>query len=327
MTKFSIRMAGMAVLAGSLMAAPAVAQSWPPSQMTIVISHGVSSSQNQTTRVLGEIWGELLGTQFVYDNRSGASGRVGYDFFMNLPRDGSALLSSNVGSASIMYAQQEPDWDWDTELMPVGNFAIDPAVIFARTDSPFTTFQDVIDEARRRPVTMAVSFWASPDNLHLHQIMDATGAQFEIIPISNSGELVTAILGGHVEVGYQKVAITSRGGDDLRVLAVGMPTNAVPDLTNGAPTVNEVVGAETLGVASFRNILAHRAWADANPEHFQRLVDTFDQAMRDPRFIAQMENLETPANLLVNMTPQEIADEIRRYWAAFEAYGHIYNEG
>ncbi|WP_114967107.1 hypothetical protein [Alkalilacustris brevis] len=60
---------------------------------------------------------------------------------------------------------------------------------------------------------------------------------------------------------------------------------------------------------------------------FQRLVETPDEAARDPRLIAQMENLETPVDLLVNMTPEEISAEIRRSWAAFEAFGHIHDEG
>lgn len=327
MTRHPIRTVSAALVAGALAAAPVSADTWPPDQITIVISHGVSSSQNQTTRVLGEVWGEILGTQFIYDNRSGASGRVGYDHFINQPSDGSYLLSSNVGSASIMYAQQEPDWDWESEIIPVGNFAIDPGAYFARRDRGWETFADVLEEAQERRLTVGISFWASPENLQLHQVMEATGVEFEIIPIGESGELVTATLGGHVDVGYNKVAVAARGGDELMFLGIAMPTNPVPGVTNDAPAIDEIIGVETLGVASFRNILAHKEWADANPEHFQRLVDTLDEAVSDPRFIQQMENLETPADLIVNMSPDEVTSEIRRSWAAFEAFGHIYDEG
>jgi len=77
---------------------------WPTKPIEIVIPHDVGSSQNLTTRIVGEKWADLLGVQFVYNNKEGASGEVGYTFFMNSkPKDGTALISSNLASASIMY--------------------------------------------------------------------------------------------------------------------------------------------------------------------------------------------------------------------------------
>ena len=176
--------------------------SWPPDQMTIVISHDIDSSQNQTTRVLGDVWAEKLGTEFVYENRPGASGRVGYDYYLQQPADGSTLLSSNQASASIMYAQQNPDWNWKEVLHPIGVFTIDPGVLFVRRGSDLDTIEAIVEASKEQPLTLGVSFWASPENLQVHQVMDQTGAQFEVIPTESSGELVTQILGGHIDIGH-----------------------------------------------------------------------------------------------------------------------------
>ncbi len=326
MKKFYSAAIGTAVLAVLASLMPASAQEkWPPAQMKVVISHDVGSSQNHTTRAFGDLWAEKLGTKFVYENRDGASGRVGYDYFLSQPKDGSVILSSNLGSASIMYAQQKPSWVWDKVLEPVGVFGVDPGAIFVRASSDYKTLKDVVEAAKKKKLTMGISYWASPENLQIHQIMKATGAQFEIIPIDSSTELVTQILGGHVEVGYNKVAAVTRGGQDLRIIAVPMGKNPVPHLTGNAQTADESLGLETMGIASYRGIVVHKEWADAHPEQLKKLNDTFDATMKDPRFIEAMEKLGIDKGLLMDMSNEQIkAEVLTRYWDAFAQFGGVY---
>lgn len=301
-------------------------EAWPPAQMIVVVSHDIGSSQNVTMRALGEVWQEKLGTRFIYENREGASGRVGYDYFLGRPADGSTILSSNIGSASIMYAQQNPPWEWREVLQPLGVFGVDPGAIFVRSDSEWQNLNDVVETAKQRPLTLGLSFWASPENLQIHQIMGETGARFEVVPNSNSSEIMAQVLGGHVDVGYSKVGSVVRAGDGLRIIAVPLATNPVPDLTNNAPTADEALGLETMGVASYRAVLVHKQWSDANPDQFQVLRDTFVESLSDPRFLAAMAQQGVDEELIYDITPDQIYSEILdRYWTAFELYGDIYN--
>jgi len=300
---------------------------WPPPQMTIVVSHDVGSSHNAQTRALGEVWAEKLGTKFIYENRDGASGRVGYDYFLGQKKDGSVILSSNLGSSSIMYIQQKPKWKYEEVIYPVGSFGIDPGAIFVKDDSPFKSMTDVIEAAKKRPVTMGISFWASPENLQIHQAMEQTGAKFEIIPHSNSGEITTQVLGGHLEVGYSKVGTFTRGGNGLRIISVPMPTNPVPALTSNAPPFDKEIGTDTLPIASYRGILVHKEFADAHPDRVQKLHDTLTEALKDPRVVEAMKKTGVDENLLVNMTHDEIMkDVIQAHWTAFDKYGSIYDK-
>ncbi len=307
---------------------PALAEEkWPPAQMTIVISHDVGSSHNAQTRALGEVWAEKLGTKFIYENRDGASGRVGYDFFLGQKKDGSVILSSNLGSSSIMYKQQKPKWKYEDSLYPVGSFGIDPGAIFVKDDSPFKTMKDVMEAAKKAPVTMGISFWASPENLQIHQAMEETGAKFEIIPHSNSSEITTQVLGGHLQVGYSKVGTFTRGGDGLRIISVPMPTNPVPDITSNAPSFDQEIGTTTLPVASYRGVLVHKEFADAHPEHVKKLHDTLGEALKDPRVVEAMKKTGVDKSLLVNMDHDQIMKEvITAHWEAFDKYGSIYDK-
>jgi len=325
MSKLVVLLAGLGLAAAQVGTAWAQ-DAWPPARMTVVVSHDIGSSQNVTMRALGEVWQEKLGTQFVYENRDGASGRVGYDYFLSQPKDGSVILSSNMGSASIMYAQQKPEWQWREVLQPLGIFGVDPGAIFVKSDSEFQTLADVVAAAKERPMTLGLSFWASPENLQIHQIMGETGAQFEVVPNDNSSEIMAQVLGGHVDVGYSKVGSVLRAGDGLRIIAIPLATNPVPNLTNNAPTADEALGLETMGVASYRGVLVHKEWSDANPEHFQTLRDTFVEAIADPRFIEAMAEQGVDKELIYDTPPDQIYSEILdRYWDAFERYGSIYD--
>ncbi|ATW27397.1 tripartite tricarboxylate transporter substrate binding protein [Candidatus Formimonas warabiya] len=299
-------------------------EKWQPEKIEIVLPHAVGSNQDMTTRILGEVWSEKLGIPFVYNNKDGASGQVGYTYFLTLPKDGTALLSTNLASASIMYKEQKPDFDWEKDLEWMGIFGIDPGTFFVQKDSPFQTLNDVIEAAKKEKVTVAISYWASPDNLLLQQIMEQTGAQFEIIPYGSGNDLVTQVLGGHVQLGFTKVSGVEKAGDTLRHLAISMSENPVPDMTNNAPTVDSALGTKTLVVASYRAINVPKELREKYPERFKMIQEAFEEAKDDPRVIESMKKAGVDPGLIVDWTPEQLNEQTKIYWDVFEQYKDIY---
>ncbi|MFZ7104148.1 MAG: tripartite tricarboxylate transporter substrate-binding protein [Peptococcaceae bacterium] len=300
-------------------------EKWSPEQIEIVLPHKVGSNQDMTTRILGEVWAAKLGTTFVYNNKDGASGQIGYNYFQTLPKDGSVIMSSNLASASIMYKEQTPPWDWEETLIWMGIFGIDPGTFFVRANSPYETINQLIDEAKNKKLTVAISYWASPDNLLLHQIMEQTGAQFEIIPYGSGNDLVTQVMGGHVDFGYTKVSGVEKAGD-LRHLAISMPENPIPHLTNDAPALDEALGTKTLLVASYRAVNVHKELMEKYPERYQSIKETFEEAKDDPRVIESMKKAGADPDLMVDWDEAELMNQTRMYWEAFEKYKDIYTQ-
>jgi tripartite-type tricarboxylate transporter receptor subunit TctC len=315
---------GSAQSAPSGAAASQTAYDWHPQQIEIVMPHAVGSNQDITTRILGGKWSALLGIPFVYNNKEGASGQVGYTYFMTLPKDGAALLSTNLASASIMYRQQQPDFSWEDDLEWMGLFGIDPGTFFVPKDSPFASIQDVIDTAKRQTVTIAISYWASPDNLLLQQVMQQTGAKFEIIPYGSGNDLVTQVLGGHVQLGLTKVSGVEKAGDALRHLAITMDENPVPGITNDAPPLDVALGTDTLVLASYRAINMPKQLRKDYPGRFQKIKDAFEAAKDDPDVIEGMRKAGVDPSLIVDWTPEQLNEQTQVYWDVFEKYKDIY---
>jgi tripartite-type tricarboxylate transporter receptor subunit TctC len=301
-------------------------QKWAPKQIEIVMPHKVGSNQDMVTRILGEVWSEKLGIPFVYNNKDGASGMVGYNYFMSLPKDGRALLSTNLASASIMYKEQKPKWKWENELAWMGCFGVDPGTFFVKADSPFKTINDVIEAAKKEKVTVSISYWASPDCLLLLQLMEQTGAKFEIIPYGSGNELVTSVLGGHSQVGFTKVSGVEKAGDELRHLAISMPMNPVPKLTNDAPPLDKALKTKTLVVASYRSINVPKELKEKYPDRYKRIKDAFEQAKDDPRVIESMKKAGVDPDLIVDWDGEQLDEQTKMYWDAFEKFKHIYEK-
>lgn len=315
-------------LAALATAGTAFAEDWPPPKMTVVITHGNGGTTGRLARAFGEIWQEHLHTKFIFENKKGASTRIGYDYFMNKPQDGSVLLASNLSTAAIMYKQQKPGWKWEESVVPLGLYSIDPGVIFVRKDSPYKTLGEVVEAAKKKPMTYALSQWQSEDNLLIHQIMDLTGAKFEVIPHDVSTQALSQVIGGNIEVGALKVGPASNGGDAIRMLALAQPTNPIKNITGDIPTVSEAIGQKVMNVASYRAFSVHKAWADQHPKEVEILIDTFKKTLADPRYIEAALKAGTSTELLGGRTSQEIQDEVvEPVWTNFEKFGDVFSKG
>lgn len=304
----------------------AQAQEWKPEQVTIVLPHGVGGGQDRLTREFGAVWEKYLGVPVIYENIKGASGRKGYDYFLRQPADASYVMSSNLASAAIMYKQQNPDWDWREVIHPLGIFGIDPGAFFARKDAPFDTMEGLIEYSKENPVAFGLAFWASPDNLVAHQVMEEKGAKLQVVPIGGGSDTVTAVLGGHVQAGFTKVTNIVKN-DDMRFLAISLENNPVPGLTDDAPTVSEVVGKKTVSSASYRGINVHKELIEKHPEVAKWLSETLEKAKDDPDYIKAAKREGIDAEFIPDMDHDALMDMIEGYWDAFDRFGDIYEKG
>lgn len=314
-----------AAAAAMLSVVPVASQAadWQAGDVEIILPHAAGGGQDRTTRVLGEFWAKHLGAKFTFNNKKGGSGRVGYDYFLSKKTDGSVIMSSNIASASIMYAQQNPDWKWDEKLISLGVFAVDPGAIFVKANSPYQSLGEVVKEAKAKALTMSVAYWASPDNMLIHQIVEQTGAQFQVVPSGGGSKTTTAVIAGNVDVGFTKVSNILKAGDQVRILALSQPRNVIGEATGNAPPIDEVLGTDTLDVASYRTINVHKAFAEKHPEQFELLRETFEATKDDPEFIAAAGKAKVQEKLIVDMTPKEIAAVVKGHQTAFDTYGQV----
>jgi len=241
-------------------------------------------------------WTKQLGQPFDFEFHPGAAGQVGYTLFVQKrERDGYNLLFGNMGPEMIMYALQKPAYKFPQDFIYFCGTDVDDSCVFVRTQSPFKKIEDVVAEAKKRPLNTATSRIPHPASIGILQLGRDTGSRFNLIPFQGGNATNTAVLSGEVDIGVLPITGIIRLSDQFRVLGVFSKTNIFAEETNNAPTINSVFGTKIPDLQSTRSWAIHTEFAEKNPKEFELLERTAAQVMNDPAFKAAAEkNGESP---------------------------------
>jgi putative tricarboxylic transport membrane protein len=101
------------------------------------------------------------------------------------------------------------------ELTPIVRLVTEPGVVVVKSDSPYKSLKDFIDDAKKRPGELKQSGGSigSRDNIVRNLLMKNSGANWAFISFPGGGERIAALLGGHVNM---MIMDPQEAGDRLR---------------------------------------------------------------------------------------------------------------
>ncbi|HUL22355.1 MAG TPA: tripartite tricarboxylate transporter substrate binding protein [Thermodesulfobacteriota bacterium] len=226
---------------GLLAPAPSLA-AYPDRPIQLIIPYVAGATGDITARMLAEELEKILGAKIVSLNKPGASAVLGTDIAVRSKKDGYTLLYA--GASAMIYAPvSNPEivhYDPFKDVEPLGFHYFFPQTITVRSDAPWKTFPELIDYAKKNPGKLRVSTIGVGSTPHfiLEMIMSITGTQFIHVPFEGGETVMTALLGGHVEVtcdGFAKVKPHADAGK-MRVLLITNKMPAFPEI----PTITEL---------------------------------------------------------------------------------------
>ncbi|MEX0827403.1 MAG: tripartite tricarboxylate transporter substrate-binding protein [Haliea sp.] len=187
--------------------------------------------------------------------------------------------------------------------------------------------QDVIDDAKKNTILMGVSSWASTENITLHQLPELAGTKpMRIIPIGGGSDLVTAVLGEHLPVALGKVSNINKAKGKVRILAVTLDKNPIPELTGNAPSLNKALGIDAVTVASLRAIIAPMEIKKTHPDRLKKLKASFEAAKDDPAYIKKAAKVGVPEKKILDQDHEELQGQVNKFWAAFDKSGDFFKQ-
>jgi tripartite-type tricarboxylate transporter receptor subunit TctC len=284
-----------------LTATPVHAQSYPSRPIHFIIPIPAGGGGDIIGRILVDELGKIIGQQIVVTNKPGASDTLGTDALAKSKNDGYTLGYSD--SAAMVYSRLTlPDpvpYDPDKDFDLLGLHAFFPISVAVKADSPWKTFNELVDYARKNPGELRVSTagMGSTSNFDVQIVQSLTGAQFTHVPFKGGEAVVTALLGGHVEVSFDivgKFAPHVNAGK-LRLLLVSRKVPSFPKL----PTITELGYKRDLLTGWFAMF-----GPAGMPEEVKKvLIPAIEKAAKHPEGKAKIENLgyvveyKTPAEL------------------------------
>src|SRR5262245_40334905 len=129
----------------------ATAQDWPTKPVRILVGFGAGGGTDVATRLVADGLSELLGQQFIVENRPGAGGTIAGGIVAKSPKDGYTALAISMGhSVSAVMVKQVP-YDPVNDFAPIGIFTNSAFVIAVPKNSPATDLKSLIEFVNKQP--------------------------------------------------------------------------------------------------------------------------------------------------------------------------------
>ena len=229
------RVAGLILMIVLVMAAGAVGQgSYPTKPITLVTHSSPGAGGDIFLRNLAKHLEGIVPVPIVVENRSGGASVRAVTYVATSPKDGYILYGSTPTMLQTPILTKTPYSFLDLE--PVVNVFFDPMILYVKADSPWKTLTDIVDAARQRPGTIrfGAATPGSVEHMIAHQLQKVAKIQVQPVTFEGGGDLLLAVLGGHVDLGvgeYAEVASQVQAGQ-VRVVnsftAERLPRTAIP---------------------------------------------------------------------------------------------------
>jgi tripartite-type tricarboxylate transporter receptor subunit TctC len=264
------------------------AEKFPTKPITMYINFGAGGSTDLSARALAKAAEKHLGVSIVAVNKPGANGVTGVAELKNGSKDGQTIGVMTFASVAIIPNQTKVPYTPDDfeGIIAYGQYQYCVAV---KADSPYKTIADLSKAAKAKPEGFSFSASGYPQPFVANRIGEKDGAKFRYVNFKSGTEVMTALIGGHVDF----TVVTT--GDlmpflksgEVRVLAAA-GEKRMPEAPD-APTLKEL--GYDIAIVSW---LGLGAPAGVPKDRLNILREAFKKAANDPEFLNTMKTVNLP---------------------------------
>ena len=284
MTRTSQRLIKTFMSAIALVTATATtfAADYPDRAIKLVVPWAAGGDTDLIFRPLAPLLQKYLGQPIVIANVGGASGTVGEREASGAAPDGYTLFGAHDFIHSVYFGGMI-DIKYDAAFEPVCMVSSTPSVITVGAKTPWKTFKELVEDAKKRPDQIVVgASLGSTSQYSIAIAANAAGVTFKYVPYDGTAKRMNALLGGHIDVGDSN--LTQKGKVDaglLRFLA-NMSEKRTTGLED-VPTLKELGYNVTYSVN--RGIMVPKGTPAAV---IAKLNDACAKATKEPEFAKAM---------------------------------------
>lgn len=277
---------------GTLLAAPAVAQSgFPNRPIRLIVPWPPGGSTDGQLRSLAELSQRHFGQSVVIENRSGVSGTMAAQLMAAEARgDGYLVGQMPVTAFRVPMMSSRPGWDPLKDFTYIIHLTGYLFGVVVKADSPWQTWQQFIDYAKANPGKVAYGSPGVGSTLHItmERIAAERGIDWLHVPFRGGADNIQAVLGGQTQANADSTGwapLVEAG--QLRLLVTWGATRArrFPNV----PTLQElgynIVAASPYGVATPKG---------TDPGVVRVLHDAFKLALESPEHAEVLARYDMP---------------------------------
>lgn len=175
---------------------------FPSKPIKFVVPYAPGGLPDTIARIVAQKLGERIGQSVVIDNKPGGNGVVAYQTLLGAPNDGHTFIVSDGSMLSITpMINKSANFTVGKDLRAVSLLGRSPLFLVSHPKTGVNTFQEFIDQVRRKPG--AFTYGSSGLGSSHHLTMEALKAELKLdirhVPFRGSSQSVPALVGGQVE--------------------------------------------------------------------------------------------------------------------------------
>jgi tripartite-type tricarboxylate transporter receptor subunit TctC len=281
-------LASLAVLAATFAAS---AQDFPARPITLIVPWPAGGPTDVGVRAMAEAAAKHLGQAIIIENKSGGAGTVGPATMAAMAKPDGYTIAQMPITVYRLPMMQNTTWSADdfTYIIHLTGYTF---AAMAHVDTPFKTWQDVLDYAKANPgkITYATSGAGSSLHLGMEMMAEKSGVKFTHVPFKGAAEVNAAVAGGHTMMaagGLSVKPMVDAGKVRLLNVWTAKRLKSVPEL----PTLLELgypwVFDSPWGIAGPKGM---------DPKVVAKIHDAFKKAIEDEGVVAILERFEMVPN-------------------------------
>ena len=230
----------------------------------------------------------IKGVSLVVENRPGGGGSTAMNYVATAKPDGYTLLGVTpnylftplLGKTARSYR----------DLTAVVRAFVDPMLVYVKYDSPFNSLKDVIDAAKKNPGKQRWGSGAvgSSDQMVVYKIKTATNVNVATAPFEGGGDLLVAVLGGHVDLGVGEPGELMGQVDAKKVKILAVVTEKRLTTLPNVPTAQESSGYNIVIPEKFRGLVGPKG---VSAEAMTWWEGKIQQVLKDPKYKSYYESV------------------------------------
>ena len=205
------------------------AADWKPQgNVEFIVGSGPGSGLDSATRTIDRMLREkrIVDASIIVVNKPGAGLSISFAYLNKFPGNGhylaitspSLLLNKIVGLSSITYS----------DVTPIAQLISENIAFVVRADSSLKSGKDFVDRLKKDPSSLSIGVSTSlggANHIAAGLVMQKAGIDLKkalFVPFKSGGQMITAILGNHVDVIAISASVMVPFFNDGRVRLIGI---------------------------------------------------------------------------------------------------------
>jgi tripartite-type tricarboxylate transporter receptor subunit TctC len=291
----------MAAFGSAAAGGRAFADTYPTHPVRVVIPFGPGGVGDITIRIVADKLSDKFGKRFYVENMPSPDGIVAGRAVLSAPADGYTLLLVTGGTPASIALYNKFPLDMFKDFTPISAIGYFDCLMVVNATSQFQNLSDFLAAARAKPGTLNVGTVTAGglQNLTTNYLLQASGANFVIVPFRTTPDATVALLRGDVQmvIDYYAALAPGLASHQLRAVAWAGPTPspALPDVKTASQQ-----GVKDFAASSWNSLYSK---AGTPPDIIATLNSALHEVLADADVKKKLLNLGVDSRA---STPDEI---------------------